>query len=240
MNLSLSTARSKHEATMPGNLHQLSVDSLAILRRFSPYALLAALAATALFLLVLDLWAPLSLLLGAGVYLGVTLLIGKTAETPPVVVEPLSPDEEAFVRAREDTARVLGLAQQIDDESMRGRVEAIGQTFGRMLDVMQEDRNFSLAPDYEAVIVEPFSKKLAYYVRLTNREIDLANPQLVRFEQVDVPRNEAVARKFYQRYHDGDVMDLAALLETFWDEADDDDDSELVHIITDDDPEMRL
>lgn len=239
MNLTFSIERSKREVTMPGNLQQLGRDALAILRRFSPLALAAAIASVPLFLFVLDLHPLFAILLGAGVYVGVALLIGKAAEIALVPPEPLTPDEEAFVRARVDTARVMELAQQIDNESMRGRVESIGQTFGGMLDVMEEDRNYALAPDYEAVIVEPFSKKLAYYVRLTNRDIDLANPQLVRFEQVDVPRNEAVARKFYQRYHDGDVMDLAALLETFWDEADEED-SEPDFSFTDDDVEMRL
>lgn len=240
MNLSVSAERSRRKAAMPGNVHELRVNSVTILRRFSPYALAAALAMGAIFLLVLDLWFPLSIVLAVGVYVGVALLFGKTEETPVVIPEPLSTDEEAFARARDETTRVLELAQQIENESMRGRVEAIGQTFGVMLDVMDEDKNYTLAPDYEAVIVEPFAKKLAYYVRLTKREIDLANLQLVRFEQVDVPRNEALARKFYQRYHDGDVMDLAALLESYGQEMDDEEDSENDLSFTDDDVEMRL
>lgn len=239
MNLSVSAARSKRKTTMPDNVQQLGVDSLAILRRFSLYALAAALAMAAIFLFALDFWLPLALLLAVGVYAGVALLLGKPTETPVAPPEPLTPDEEAFVRARDDTARVMELAQQIKNESMRTRVEAIGQTFGRMLDYMEEDKNFTLAPDYEVVIVEPFSKKLAYYVRLTNREIDRANPQLIRFEQDDVPRNEALARNFYQRYHDDDVMDLAALLESFW-EAADDEDAEGDSSFAEDDVEMRL
>jgi hypothetical protein len=170
---------------------------------------------------------------------GSALLLNKPAKESPIFVEPPSPDEEAFHRARNETAQVQQLAQQIDDESMRERVTSIGQTFDRMLDVMQEDENYMLAPDYEANIVEPFQKKLSYYVRLTERGIDLANPQLQRFEQVDVPRNEALARTFYQRYHDIDVMDLAALLESFWDTPDDDEEQEF-DFEDEDDSETRL
>jgi hypothetical protein len=225
---------------MRGNLHQLGVDSLAVLRRFAPLALSVAVGAAALFAFVLDLSLPFTLVLALGVYVGVALLLSKPAVIPNVIEEPLSPDEETFVRARDETAQVLHLAQQIENESMRARVVSIGQTFDRMLDVMQEDKNYMLAPDYEANLVEPFEKKLSYYVRLTKRGIDLANPQLLRFEQVDVPRNETLARTFYQRYHDLDVMDLAALLETFWDNPDDDVEEQEFDFDDEDDAETRL
>lgn len=225
---------------MQVDLRQLGGDSLAVLRRFSPVALLAAIGSAVVFALLLDLWLPLSIVLAVGVYVGVALLLGKPFEMLVIDEVQLSPDEEAYVRAREDTAHVLQLGQQIEDTSMRGRVESIGQTFDRMLDIMQEDNNYTLAPDYEAVLVEPFAKKLAYYVRLTIRDIDLANPQLVRFREVDVPRNEAVARTFYQRYHDGDVMDLAALLETFWDDDEEIEEEPEIEDEDQDDPEVRL
>lgn len=229
---------------MRGGLHQLGIDALAVLRRFAPLALVAAASGAAGFAYLLHLSLPFSLLLALGVYVGVALLLNKPADRPAAILEPLNPDEEAFARARAETTQVLQLAQQVDDESIRERVESIGQAFDRMLDVMEEDANYALAADYEANLVDPFEKKLSYYVRLTKRGIDLANPQLIRFEQVDVPRNDALARTFYQRYHDLDVLDLAALLETFWDDPDaddlDDDLAQAPDLDDEDDGETRL
>lgn len=216
MNLDLTGFRRDGERRMHFDARALMNDSFAILRRFDWYALLAAVAMSVLFDFGLDMNPVFSLVLGVAVYAGVALLRPRSPELAAAVAEPATPEEEAFLRARQATVRVHGLAGHIENEKLRERVQAIGRAFDRMLDVMEEDKEYASAPNYETELVEPFSYFLANYVRLNQRGIDLANPQLANFEKTVVPQVEVFAKSFYQHYHDGDVIDLAARLEIFW------------------------
>jgi hypothetical protein len=230
VNFDLADSRSDGERHMRADVRQLALDSLAILRRFDPRALVIALIST-LVLLILTWLRDTSFLLlplfGASIYVGAALLWERSTPVP-TVPEPLSLEEEAFDRMRGSTTRVIEKAAKIGQPDIRERVNAIGQTFNTMLDVMDEDKDrtqLESAPEYEVRVVGPFEQKLDYYVYLSDRRVELAAPQLARFEQVELARYEVLTKSFYQHYHDFAVIDFTALLEIFErdDESEDDD-----------------
>lgn len=216
------------ERAMPHDGRRLQSDSIAILRRFDPRALIIAAATTLIMLLLLRMHPLLALVLGTAVYAGVALLWEKPA-TEASPAEPPTPEEESFQRVCASTATMLELAKEIEDLDVRERVVKVGNTVSTMLEVMEKDKDqkrYASAPDFEVHVVVPFIAKLTYYIRLTQRRIGLAAPHLQQFEQVELRRYESLSNSFYQHYHDGDVIDFVALLEMF--EVDENDEDEEV------------
>lgn len=225
MNFEQFASRSEGERRMRIGGRQLMTDALAILRELNIRALSIALVSTLVFIAGLKMHPLLSVALGAAVYAGVALLWQRSAPSAIVPI-PLTLEEEAFQRMRASTAHVVATAEAIENPAIRERVSAIGQAFAAMLGVMELDKKkkqFDAAPDYEVRVVGPFEKKLEYYVYLSGRRVELAAPQLARFEQIELPRYEVLTKSFYQHYHDGDVIDFAALLEIFEDDGERDD-----------------
>lgn len=202
---------------MPFDGHRLLTDSIVILRRFDPRALIIAGASALILALPLHMYPLLALVLGAAVYGGVALLWQSSA-TEDRPVEPLTPEEEAFSRMRASTAQVLVLAEEVEKPEVRERVIKIGDTFSTMLDVMEKDKaknGYASAPEFEERVVVPFMTMLDYYVRLSQRRIELVELHLKQFEQSELRRYESLSNSFYQHYHDGDVFNFVALLEMF-------------------------
>lgn len=213
MNIDLFAGRPGGGLRMRTDIHALGADSISILRRFDWRALVAAMVSLPIFLFLLDIHPLISLFLAVAVYSGVALLLGYPA--PAIELEPPTPEEAAFARMRVSTAHVLELAAGIQKPEIEDRVTLIGHAFAKMLDVMQEDAEYSFAPEYETEVVGPFEQKLGLYRRLTDRGIDTAAPLVKRFEEQDLRGYETLTRSFYQQYHVGDVINLAALLELF-------------------------
>ncbi len=224
MNPDLSVTTEIGKRQMRVDSRQLIQDSLKILRRFEPIALVAAVGAMLLFAFALGLNPIVAFVLGSAFYPGVALILSRPTLDPHVDALP-TPEEEAFQRMRGSTAHVLALAQDVESPEIRERVVHIAETFKAMIDVMDKDKNvtnFASAPEYEVDIVGPFEKKLEYYVLLSERRVALAAPQIAQFEEDELRHYEALTKSFYQHYHDRAVMDFAALIEIFhdWDEND--------------------
>ena len=190
---------------------ELAVDSIAILRKFDPVALVIAIAALVVIAGLLDIGPVWGIVLAAMTYVGTTLLRPHSAPSEPIPPPP--PGLEAYARSRESSARMLTLAKEVADATVRRQVRAVQAKFTKMLDVMDVDQKFTSTGDYYAILVHPFERLLGEYVRLSSRKIPGAEPQLKHFEREVVPRTEAVAEAFYQDYHQTDVIDLAALME---------------------------
>jgi hypothetical protein len=92
-------------------------------------------------------------------------------------------------------------------------VRAVGAKFGKMLDAMESDKRYSSAPDYYSLLVHGFEQQMIPYMRIIERKVNVAQPQVKHFEENIVPRTLTVAESFYQDYHLKDVLDLAALIE---------------------------
>ncbi len=211
----------------------MAVDSIAILRNFDPVALVIAVVALIVIAGALDI-APLwALVLAAMTYVGTTLLRPHSAPSVPVPLPPAG--EQAYAMSRESCGRILTLAKEIPDATVRRQVRAVHGKFFRMLDVMDVDQRFTSTIDYYSVLVHPFERLLSEYVRLSSRNVPRAGLQLKHFEREVVPRTEAVAEAFYQDYHQQPLVDLAALMEIHSlnldslspDETDLDDDADL-------------
>ena len=197
---------------------QLLADSISILRSFNRYGFVAGVAATILFLSpLLDMHPLLSLALGVAVYAGVTLVWPQDSVTAGAPVEPDSPNQEAFLQARQATTRVMELAGQIAKTDVQKEVQEIGQAFAKMLEVMKKDGNYVAVPTYNDELIAPFEAVLAEYVELGKREIDLVSHLLATFEETVVPQVREFTKSYYQHYHDDRVRDLAARIEIFWD-----------------------
>lgn len=190
---------------------QLAMDSIAILRTFDPIAFVIAVVCSMVLLGMLHLNVLASLVLAAMTYVGTTLLRPHTA--PAVPAPPPSAGEEAYAQSRASCARMLTVAKEITDPTVRRQVRAVQAKFSKMLDVMDEDQKFVSTSEYYSGLVRPFERILGEYLRLSSRNVPSAVPQLRRFERDVVPRTEAVAEAFYQDYHQMDVIDLAALME---------------------------
>lgn len=200
---------------------QLLTDSISILRKFNPYACVAGIMSTILFVSpLLEMHPLLSLALGAAVYAGVTLVWPQKYTTSDDPGEPLGPEKEAYLQAQQATTRVTVFASQIDKAGVQREVQEIGLSFAKMLDVMKKDGNYVAVPTYNAELIAPFEAVLAEYVELGKRDIDLATHQLATFEETVVPQVREFTKSYYQHYHDDRVRDLAARIEIFWDTVD--------------------
>jgi hypothetical protein len=225
MNIDLFTGQWIGERLMPFDARRLLTDAIAILRRFDPRALIIAGASTLLLAIPLETNPLLALVLGVAVYAGVALLWERAAKEE-TVVEPPTPEEEAFQRMRASTAQVLVLAEEVENPEVQERVLQIGDTFTVMLDVMEKDKvknGYASAPEFQEDVVVPFVTMLDYYVRLSQRRIELVEHHLKQFEQTELRRYESLSKSFYQHYHDGDVYDFVALLEMFKSDGDEED-----------------
>lgn len=213
MNLSVAGINRKSGGRMRIDVRQLWVDSRAILSTFDKYALIVAVVNGAAFVVLLGMNEFLALALSLATYAGVALVRPHPAVPAPAPPEPISDDEAAFQQARASTAHVLEQAELIGNPRVQEGVRGVAAKFGKMLDVMQKDRDFKDAPEYDTKVVGPFASMLDKYVLLLDRGVDLASPQLAYFEQVEVPRIDSASDVLYQRYHETHVLDLAALLE---------------------------
>lgn len=140
---------------------------------------------------------------------------------PNPVVElpqPISPELQALEAARDASARITESIPGIQKASMRKRVTSIVTQIDKMLNVIEEDGNekeekLAAAPLYESRLVRLFETSLRDDLKLRVRGVEMADSSHQHFETVVLPRLEKAAKEFYQRYHQSDVINLAALLE---------------------------
>jgi hypothetical protein len=190
-------------------------------RRVNGIAAAAAFAAAVLMVFALEVHPLLSLLLALGVYAGITLLLPQPAQEIDVLPDPLTPEEESFQAARESSARIAAAIPQIAKTqlpqiartSMRKGVTRIVSEIDKMLDVMEEDEKYIAAPLYATRLVGPFEQVFMKELKVLRRGVELADSSHQHFQSVVLPSFEAAAKEFYQRYHQSDVIDLAALTE---------------------------
>jgi hypothetical protein len=212
----MSDGRTAPEATRQErqriDLRKLARECLAILRAFDKWALIAAVVAL-IVMVIVNVSPLLAILLSPAVYVGAALARPRRSVSEPIPDPPKPEEEQAFARAGAATANIMSQAALIRTTRVRRQVRAVGTKFGKMLDVMQEDRRFASAPDYYDRLVHGFEQQLVAYVRMIERKVALAESQIEHFEQNIVPRTLQVAEAFYQSYHLDDVIDLAALME---------------------------
>jgi len=206
-----------HDETDKGlrqiDFRQLGRDSRSILRTFDKWALGAAIAAL-IVMLVAGVTPILAFVLSPAVYAGIALARPHRQKAAPRQEPILTTEEEqAFLNAGAATANIMTQARLIPNRTVRRQVRAVGANFGKMLDAMQADKRYRSAPDYYNLLVHGFEQQMISYMRMIERKVNLAQPQVEHFEENIVPRTLTVAESFYQDYHLNDVLDLATLIE---------------------------
>ena len=91
-------------------------------------------------------------------------------------------------------------------------------------DAATKPSRLAAAPLYSAKFVDPFEQYLGQLVYLLKRQVIVATNDWDRFTSAILPNFVTTAEKFYQEYHNQEVLNLAVLEEILRDNLDSVDD----------------
>jgi len=211
-------------------------------QRLDPLATAVAIVAALAMIVVLHVHWAVSILLAEGIYAGVWLIrdAGRPSEPPPPTT-PLSDDFAYITKSRSAAESIAGssawlqnwaaqesagnrnqdfrkVRSSINDGPVLNEIGTVVKEINRMMRAIEEDAvtrpsKLAAAPLYSAKFVDPFEQYLAKLVKLLDREVVVAANDWERFNLTTLPNFVTTAEKFYQEYHNQDVLDLAVLEE---------------------------